>query len=205
MADLSKIKLNGKTYNIKDAIARGQIVQLTAAEYDAIPAATKNTDGKLYLVEDEAYTYPIDSTPTANSDHLVSSGGVKAAIDESNAAINKNTSDIASLNNGLKNLQWKGMPGYGAYRVGINFVDIHMARTSEITVNAFSRVQIATISGVVIDFNKIAGVVLARSGNNAFPLGVELTNSGVLSLYNTSSSNVTLSEIVGDIRLPIHS
>ena len=55
---------------------KGQVVQLTSAEYQQIPAETKNYDNKLYLVEDEAYAYPVDNEPTLNSKNLVKSGGV---------------------------------------------------------------------------------------------------------------------------------
>ena len=135
--------------------------------------------------------YGVGGITDASDVKYTSSQTVKGALDE--------------LNAGLSNLQWQSMSGYGAYRVGINFIDIHLVRNAEITVNAYSRVQMATISDVVIDFNKICGVALGRSGGNAFPVGVELANNGALSLYNTSNANLTFTEIVGDIRLPIHS
>jgi len=55
---------------------KGQMVELTAEEYAQIDPAKKNYDNKLYFVKDEAYAYPIDNEPTANSDFLVKSGGV---------------------------------------------------------------------------------------------------------------------------------
>ena len=55
---------------------KGQVVQLTAAEYRQIPAETKNTDNKIYFVEDDDYAYAIDNEPTLNSENLVKSGGV---------------------------------------------------------------------------------------------------------------------------------
>lgn len=54
---------------------KGQVVQLTSAEYRALPAS-KNTDNKTYFVTDEDYAYAIDDEPTLNSDNLVKSGGV---------------------------------------------------------------------------------------------------------------------------------
>lgn len=95
MADISKIALpNGSEYDIKDASAAQTVnnispdanqnvetmVSLTSAQYEAIPASVKNSDNKLYLVTDEQYTYPVDATPTANSGHLVTSGGVYTAL-----------------------------------------------------------------------------------------------------------------------------
>jgi len=99
---------------------KGQVVQLTAAEYRQIPAETKNTDNTLYFVEDDDYAYAIDSEPTLNSENLVKSGGVYnytskigtgaltttaqtiiPAVNELKAAVDTNTSDIATLNNGL--------------------------------------------------------------------------------------------------------
>lgn len=103
---------------------KGQVVQLTAAEYRQIPAETKNTDNKIYFVEDDDYAYAIDNEPTLNSENLVKSGGVYnytskigtgaltttaqtliPAVNELKAAVDTNTSDIAELNNGLPYLQ----------------------------------------------------------------------------------------------------
>ena len=52
MADISKVTFNSNEYDIKDTVARNQMVQLTAAEYEEIPDSVKNSDNKLYLVED---------------------------------------------------------------------------------------------------------------------------------------------------------
>ena len=54
---------------------KGQVVQLTSAEYRNLPAS-KNSDNKTYFVTDEDYAYAIDDEPTLNSDNLVKSGGV---------------------------------------------------------------------------------------------------------------------------------
>lgn len=54
---------------------KGQVVQLTSAEYRNLPAS-KNSDNKTYFVTDEDYAYAIDDQPTLNSDNLVKSGGV---------------------------------------------------------------------------------------------------------------------------------
>ncbi len=54
---------------------KGQVIELTSAEYRQLPA-TKNTDNKLYFVNDEAYAYQIDDEPTSGSTGLVKSGGV---------------------------------------------------------------------------------------------------------------------------------
>lgn len=54
---------------------KGQVIELTSAEYRQLPA-TKNSDNKLYFVNDEAYAYQIDDEPTSGSSGLVKSGGV---------------------------------------------------------------------------------------------------------------------------------
>ena len=54
---------------------KGQVVELTSAEYRQLPAS-KNTDNKLYFVNDETYSYQIDDEPTSGSTGLVKSGGV---------------------------------------------------------------------------------------------------------------------------------
>ncbi len=54
---------------------KGQVVQLTSAEYRNLPD-TKLSDNKTYFVTDEDYAYAIDDEPTLNSDNLVKSGGV---------------------------------------------------------------------------------------------------------------------------------
>lgn len=95
---------------------KGQVVQLTAAEYRQIPAETKNTDNKIYFVEDDDYAYAIDNEPTLNSENLVKSGGVYnytskigtgaltttaqtliPAVNELKAEVDTNTSDIATV------------------------------------------------------------------------------------------------------------
>jgi len=94
---------------------KGQVVQLTSAEYQQIPAETKNYDNKLYLVEDEAYAYPVDSEPTLNSNNLVKSGGVYKYTSKIGTgsltttaqtlipAVNELKAGVDALNNGLAN------------------------------------------------------------------------------------------------------
>jgi hypothetical protein len=54
---------------------KGQMVQLTSEQYRNLPS-TKNTDNKIYFVEDEDYARAIDNEPTLNSNNFVKSGGV---------------------------------------------------------------------------------------------------------------------------------
>ena len=98
---------------------KGQVIELTSAEYRQLPA-TKNTDNKLYFVNDEAYAYQIDDEPTADSTGLVKSGGVYnwtskigsgtltttaqtliPAVNELNAAVDELNTGLIDLN-GLK-------------------------------------------------------------------------------------------------------
>lgn len=91
---------------------KGQVVQLTAAEYRQIPAETKNTDNKIYFVEDDDYAYAIDNEPTLNSENLVKSGGVYNYTSKIGTgaltttaqtlipAVNELKADIATLNSG---------------------------------------------------------------------------------------------------------
>lgn len=55
---------------------KGQVVQLTQAEYMQIPDSEKNYNNKLYFVEDEEFSWKIDDEPTLNSDGLAKSGGI---------------------------------------------------------------------------------------------------------------------------------
>ena len=99
---------------------KGQVVQLTAAEYRQIPAETKNTDNKIYFVEDDDYAYAIDNEPTLNSENLVKSGGVYNYTSKIGTgaltttaqtlipAVNELKAAVDTLNNGLiffKNVQ----------------------------------------------------------------------------------------------------
>jgi hypothetical protein len=54
---------------------KGQMVQLTSEQYRNLPSS-KNTDNKIYFVEDEDYARAIDNEPTLNSGNFVKSGGV---------------------------------------------------------------------------------------------------------------------------------
>lgn len=95
---------------------KGQMVELTAEEYAQIDPAKKNYDNKLYFVKDEAYAYPIDNEPTANSDFLVKSGGVYNWTSKIGSgsltttaktiipAVNELNVKISGLNNSLTNL-----------------------------------------------------------------------------------------------------
>lgn len=76
MADLSKIKLNNTTYNLKDAQAR------TIFEVEGILEG--DGEGNISAAGTTATsTLNIDSEPTPDSDHLVTSGGVWTAIQNS--------------------------------------------------------------------------------------------------------------------------
>lgn len=101
MANISKIKLpNGSTVNIKDTVARGQIVELTQAQYDALPS-TKLTNGVTYFIK--------DGNPVTSG--VISADGV-VFNDQRNTTLTQfkyqteqsfleERDSIASLNNGL--------------------------------------------------------------------------------------------------------
>lgn len=55
---------------------KGQVIELTAAEYEQIDPSIKNYDNKLYFISDYTYNYPVDEEPVANSNKLVKSGGI---------------------------------------------------------------------------------------------------------------------------------
>lgn len=96
---------------------KGQVVQLTAAEYRQIPAETKNTDNKIYFVEDDDYAYAIDNEPTLNSENLVKSGGVYNYTSKIGTgaltttaqtlipAVNELKADIATLSTALTSVE----------------------------------------------------------------------------------------------------
>lgn len=91
---------------------KGQVIELTSAEYRQLPA-TKNTDNKLYFVNDEAYAYQIDDEPTSGSSGLVKSGGVYNWTSKIGSgtltttaqtlipAVNELNAEVDELNNGL--------------------------------------------------------------------------------------------------------
>ena len=94
---------------------KGQVVQLTSAEYRNLPSS-KNSDNKTYFVTDEDYAYAIDDEPTLNSDNLVKSGGVYTYTSKIGSgtltttaqtiipAINELDAAIDTIKNGLENL-----------------------------------------------------------------------------------------------------
>lgn len=101
---------------------KGQVVQLTSAEYRNLPAS-KNSDNKTYFVTDEDYAYAIDDEPTLNSDNLVKSGGVYTYTSKIGSgtltttaqtiipAINELKASVNTLNTGLNNVQNKFFNG----------------------------------------------------------------------------------------------
>lgn len=93
---------------------KGQMVQLTSEQYRNLPS-TKNTDNKIYFVEDEDYARAIDNEPTLNSNNFVKSGGVYTYTSKIGTgsltttaktlipAVNELKASVDTLNNELSN------------------------------------------------------------------------------------------------------
>jgi len=81
-------------------------VELTQAEYDALPT-TEKMNGSIYFISDGEASYPSASTMRYdNSTSGLTATSVQAAVDEVNEKVNDNAWDIAELNNGLTNLSY---------------------------------------------------------------------------------------------------
>ena len=75
-------------------------VELTQAEYDALPT-TEKMNGSIYFISDGEASYPSASTMRYdNSTSGLTATSVQAAVDEVNEKVNDNAWDIAKLNSG---------------------------------------------------------------------------------------------------------
>lgn len=73
-------------------------VELTQAEYDALPE-TEKMNGSIYFISDGEASYPSASTMRYdNSTSGLTATSVQAAVDEVNEKVNDNAGDIAELN-----------------------------------------------------------------------------------------------------------
>lgn len=79
-------------------------VELTQAEYDALPT-TEKMNGSIYFISDGEASYPSASTMRYdNTTSGLAATSVQDAVDEVNDKVNDNAGDIAELNNGLTNI-----------------------------------------------------------------------------------------------------
>ena len=76
-------------------------VELTQAEYDALPE-TEKMNGSIYFISDGETSYPSASTMRYdNSTSGLTATSVQTAVDEVNEKVDDNALDIAELNTGL--------------------------------------------------------------------------------------------------------
>ena len=173
---------------------KGQMVELTAEEYAQIDPAKKNYDNKLYFVKDEAYTYPIDNEPTANSDFLVKSGGVYNWTSKiGSGALTTNAKTLIPAVNELNNKLNNVIAGTVTMLVTGNsnllvrqcgHIVAIWGYFTGLTLPANTRTDIAKISGVSLptDSVRLRGVV----GNNAYSVGSDayiiITTDGAIGI-----------------------
>ena len=118
MADISKITLpNNTTYNIKDATARSDL----SGKQDTITASgILQGDGSgtiTGLSSATASTISIDTTPTEDSNNLVTSGGVYAAIGSSGGGTVSSVG-VSNATNGGLTVSGSPITGSGTITVG---------------------------------------------------------------------------------------
>ena len=171
---------------------KGQMVELTAEEYAQIDPAKKNYDNKLYFVKDEAYTYPIDNEPTANSDFLVKSGGVYKWTSKIGSgaltttaktlipAVNELNVKISGLNGSLSNI--------GTYNDGTS-------KSASVASGSFTTVTTASIpaTGIYLITGDIS-FGTDTNGNKILILSDEETSTNDVSNSVAVSGRATLSK-----------
>ncbi len=155
---------------------KGQVIELTSAEYRQLPA-TKNTDNKLYFVNDEAYAYQIDDEPTSGSSGLVKSGGVYNW-----------TSKIGSGT--LTTTAQTIIPAVNELNAKIGSTDISSIGDGTVTgaVDALNN----GLTAVTEEFAYIRGYFVNSVGwtaYNAYPTGFNRTNCSIVGfeVYNADS------------------
>ncbi len=167
---------------------KGQVVQLTSAEYDQIPAETKNSDDKLYLVEDQNFGLDIDSEPVANSKNPVASGGVYAYTSKIGSgsltttaktiipAINELDAAIDEMSSVFINVKSFGVTGNGS--------------TDDTT-----NIQSALNSGAGMYYFPKGTYIVSSTIN--LPENVSIVGDGMASEIKTKSSSADIIKLTG--------
>lgn len=177
---------------------KGQVVQLTAAEYRQIPAETKNTDNKIYFVEDDDYAYAIDNEPTLNSENLVKSGGVYTYTSRIGTgaltttaktlipAVNELKADVDTLNNGLTSVQ---------NELRVKSVTLQSA-TSAVSITSQSARLFGNILTFFVTFTLSSQVSIY---GNLITLGGKSASAGwILPVYTAGMVPITDQSVYGD-------
>lgn len=190
---------------------KGQVIELTSAEYRQLPA-TKNTDNKLYFVNDEAYAYQIDDEPTSGSSGLVKSGGVYnwtskigsgtltttaqtliPAVNELNAKIG--STDISSIGDGTVTGAVDTLNNGSATTIGNSTV---ITKTGKIVSISLADDDISALLAATIpaEFRpsvpvRFLGNVLRTSDNHMFTGRMSIETTGTMRFFYTDAYGVT--------------
>lgn len=164
-------------------------VELTQAEYDALPT-TEKMNGSIYFISDGETSYPSASTMRYdNSTSGLTATSVQAAVDEVNEKVNDNAGDIATLNNDLSALDATVTNGF-ADRPTMIYTSIINGGTSK-TVSGLASGR----AMLVILMYGAAGVMITATNDGACVFGevnhgitVSVSNS-TLTINNGSSRN----------------
>ena len=164
---------------------KGQVVQLTQAEYMQIPDSEKNFNNKIYFVEDEEFSWKIDDEPTLNSDGLAKSGGIYTY-----------TSKIGSGT--LTTTAQTIVPAINELDAAIDVLRSSLLTIKDVNVplGTIGGNTIATVdydvSGNPATFGFVVGFMIQNSGE-VVPLRVRMSNKNTISLRvrNLSSNQIT--------------
>lgn len=173
-------------------------VELTQAEYDALPE-TEKMNGSIYFISDGEASYPSASTMRYdNSTSGLTATSVQAAVDEVNEKVNDNAWDISELNADLA-LETKtyGTRGVTVYRIG----RLRVLRVAE--PNGMSHSQNAWTTYATLDEKDIpvdiidASIINNTAGQQtATPLQLRISSAGVVQVYNFTLSSLQAFGIV---------
>ena len=199
---------------------KGQVIELTSAEYRQLPA-TKNTDNKLYFVTDEAYAYQIDDEPTSGSSGLVKSGGVYnwtskigsgtltttaqtliPAVNELNAKIG--STDISTIGDGTVtgavDALNKGL--FTDLSYGLSEYDFPGFAIIRATATA-TQIPVTGVNLTKAPVSDCFAVVQYYNGSSNVFGTLQVVSSGKLYLLNSSGARVTGSYIEGTLVYPL--
>ena len=199
MSNITKIKISGTSYNIKDENA-SNVVELTQAEYDALPATAKTSNSLFVITDAEAgdltnyYTKSQTNTLLGNKqDTLVSGTNIKTI---------NNTSILGSGNIDIQGGGGKAVSG------GTN-ISITTGETAD-TINCTLPIKTNAWNSLTFNSSRNPSQVLyscafgdytTASGQSSFAIGKDTKAIGDYSFVggrNNSQANASTSFAFGD-------
>lgn len=153
-------------------------VELTQAEYDALPE-TEKMNGSIYFISDGEASYPSASTMRYdNSTSGLTATSVQAAVDEVNEKVDDNAGDIAELNNGLTPETLSLSSSYTLTNASFRMGKLVVVSCKIAGLNGSSNIEAATIPSAYAPKSEIP--LVGTTNNGVLITGWIRANTGVV-------------------------